>query len=148
MSSNTRSEEALRQINKYVRQLKTNDVTYNDQKLLKTRLHVVWGEDMRTQSIPATSIWRKRRARQVYTEIQRASDHLLLPAILAITPTECTKKSIENVISYLLSIENHESVRLKLSPATKKFLETTAVEQGFSGNRGYLNFMQALFPQS
>lgn len=145
MSSNAQIEEILLRITETARQLRASDMTYSDQKLLKNRLHIVWGEEGETG--PATSIWRKRRARQVYSEIQKASDHLLLPAILAITPTQCTRKAIENVLGHLLGIENYEPFHFSLSAATKNFLETIAVEQGFSGNRGYLNFIQALFSQ-
>ena len=50
-------------------------------------------------------------------------------------------KSINKILDHLLRIENYEPFYLNLSPADKEFLETTAVEQGFSGDRGYLNFI-------
>jgi hypothetical protein len=51
---------------------------------------------------------------------------------LAITPTECTTKSINKVLDHLLRIENYEPFYLDLTAADKKFFKTTAVEQGFS----------------
>lgn len=147
-SSDAQIDIILRRINEGVRQLKMNNTSYEDREILKTRLQITWGEVSETQSVPAATVWRKKRAREVYTEFQKMSEHLFLPAVLAITPTECTKKSIKKVLDHLLRIGNYEPFHLNLTPADKKFFETTAVEQGFSGDRGYLNFMEALFPRS
>lgn len=147
-SSDAQIDIILRRIDERVRQLKMNNTSYEDREILKTRLQITWGEVSETQSLPVATGWRKKRAREVYTEIQKMSEHLFLPAILVITPTECIKHSTKKVLNHLLRIENYEPFHLNLSSTDEKFIETTAVEQGFSGDRGYLNFMEALFPRS
>jgi hypothetical protein len=142
------TEKILLQINEKTRQLKTNDIAYSDRNLLETRLQITWGEVKEEHLVLGATAWRKSRAREIYTEIQEASEHLFLAATLVVTPTDCSKKSISNILDDLLRIESYESFHLNLSPTTKKFFETTAREQGFSGNSGYLKFMRALFPQS
>jgi hypothetical protein len=140
------SDEVLAQINEKARKFQ-EEIAYSDQKLLKIRLQIAWKETEEVQSTNATA-WRKSRAREMYTRIQDASDHLFLAAILIISPTDCSTKSINNIVDSLLQIKDYEPFHLKLSPAAKKFFETTAIEQGFSRARGYLKFIQALFPQS
>ncbi|KAF2818253.1 hypothetical protein CC86DRAFT_169389 [Ophiobolus disseminans] len=145
-SSNAQTDKVLTQINEKTRQLKEG-IAHDDQKLLKTRLQITWKEAEEVQFTGATA-WRKSRARETYTRIQDVSEHFFLAAILVITPTHCTKKSFNNIVDGLLRIENYDPFYLNLSPTDKKFFETTAIEQGFSGNSGYLRFMRALFPQS
>lgn len=145
-SSKAGADEVLAQINEKTRQLKEG-IGYSDQKLLKARLQIAWKEADEVQVSSGTA-WRKSRARETYTRIQDVSEHLFLAAILVITPTHCSKKSFNNIVDSLLRIENYEPFHLNLGPTDKKFFETTAVEQGFSGNSGYLKFMRALFPQS
>jgi hypothetical protein len=145
-SSDAQTDRVLSQINEKLMQLK-NGIGYGDRSVLKTRLQITWGEANEDHSVPAATAWRKSRAREIYTEIGKASEHLFLPVILAITPTDCTKQSINNTLDHLLRIENYEPFHVNLGPAAKKFLETIAIEQGFSGNSGYLKFMRALFPQ-
>jgi hypothetical protein len=147
-SSDAQIDKVLLQINEKSRELKTNGIAYGDRNLLKTRLQITWAEGNEVQPVPGATTWRRSRAREIYTEIQEASEHLFLAAILVITPTDCSKKSINNILDGLLRIENYEPFHLNLSPTAKKFLETTAIEQGFSGNSGYLKFMRALFPLS
>ncbi|KAF9733781.1 hypothetical protein PMIN01_08124 [Paraphaeosphaeria minitans] len=147
-SSDAQTNGVLLRIDEKLKQLKTKGISHSDRKLLKTRFQIIWGEDDGTQTVKAGTAWRKSRARDVYTEIQKISGHLFLPAVLAITPTECTKKSTESVLDHILHIDDHEPFCFTLNSTAKKFLETAAVEHGFSGNRGYLHFMQTVFPQS
>lgn len=142
-------DEVLLQINDKVEELRTNDLAPSHRKILKTRLQLIWGEDASGMaSDPTATQWRKSRARETYLEIQKGSEHLFLSAVLVITPTACTKKSMDKILNHLLRIGDYKPFHLNLSSAAKMFFETTAVEQGFSADRRYLRFMQALFPQS
>ena len=150
LTSNAQINKFLTKIDEKSKQLKANDMNRGDQHVLKNhRLSLIWGEPIGKadgEDASATS-WRKGRARRAYAEIQDADDHLFLAFVLAIPPTECAKTSFENVLEYLIRLENYKPYRLNLSPAAKKFFESTAAEQGFTSNRRYLSFMQALFPQ-
>lgn len=144
-------DQLLAKIDEKAKQLKTNGMTRGDQELLKAnRLNLVWGEPIEKPDGQAASAtdWRKGRARRAYTEVQDANHHLFLAVILAIPPTECAKKSFDSVLEHLIRLGNYEPYQLNLSPAAKLFFESTAAEQGFSGSRCFLSFMQALFPQS
>lgn len=150
-SSNARINEFLTKIDEKSRLLKANGLTRSDQQLLKdNRLKLIWGEpDKRPdgEGLSATT-WRRARARRIYAEIQNLSNHLFLAFILVIPPTTCTKASFNGVLEYLTRLESYEQYHLDLSSSTKKFFESTAVEQGFIGNRDYLHLIQVLFPQS
>lgn len=151
LTSNAQINKFLAKIDEKFKQLKANDMTRGDQHVLKNhRLSLVWGEPIEKADgeDASATLWRKARARRVYAEIQDADDHLFFTFVLAIPPTECAKTGFENVLDYLIRLENYKPYHLNLSPVTKRFLESTAAEQGFTGNRRYLSFMQALFPQS
>ena len=138
----------LAKINEKARLLRTSGLTRGDRALLcRDRLNFIWG-DHTTGKGASTTTWRKDRARRIYTEIQNANDHLFLSVILSITPTECAQSSFDEVVELLIRLENYGPYHLSLNPTAKTFFESVAAEQGLSSSRGYLSFMQALFPQS
>jgi len=149
LSSNAEINRFLIKIDEKVNQLKMNGMMRGDQALLKnSRLNFIWGEPIEEPGGQNATKWRKARARRAYTDIQDANNHVFLAVVLVIPPTECAKTSFDIVVEYLTRLENYEPYRLNLRPAAKKFFESTAAEQGFTSSRGYLSFMQALFPQS
>lgn len=115
------------QINKYltkidekVGQLKMNGMMRRDRGLLKNhRLNFIWGEPAEEPD--------SQNAR-TYAEIQDANEDLFLAVILVIPPTECAKASFDNVLEYLVRLDNYRSYRLNLSLTTKMFFEATAAE--------------------
>jgi len=153
MSSDAETNKFLIKINEKSEQLRTNGLTRDDQEVLKSnrrerelsRLELIWCEELDSQD-PTATIWRRSRARQLYREIQDADEHLFLAFVLAISPTECIKKSFGNTMEYLGRLENYEQYRLKLGQAAKGFFESTAAGHGFASSHRYLNFMNALFP--
>jgi hypothetical protein len=154
MSSDAQTNKFVTKINEKSEQLRANGLTRDDQELLKnsrseriSRLDLIWCEELDPEDSGAT-LWRRSRARQLYREIQDADEHLFLAFVLAISPTECIKKSFGKTMEYLSRLENYEPYRLKLNHAAKKFFESTAAEEGFAGNHRYLNFMNASFPQN
>jgi len=156
MSPDAETNKFLIKINEKSEQLRTtNGLTRDDQELLKSsrrerelsRLELVWCDELDPQD-PTATIWRRSRARQLYREIQDADEHLFLAFVLAISPTECIKKSFGNTMEYLGRLENYEKYRLKLGQAAQRFFESTAAGHGFASSSRYLNFMTALFPPS
>ncbi|OBT57889.1 hypothetical protein VE04_02109 [Pseudogymnoascus sp. 24MN13] len=151
MTSDAQINKFLTKIDEKSKQLRINDMTRVDQELLKNRrLDLIWGDlivEKADSQDAQLRTWRKSRARRVYREIQDTSDHLFLAFVLAIPPTECVKKSFDNVMEYLIRLESYEPYRLNLNPAAKSFFESTAAEKGFSRCPYYLSFMQALFPK-
>jgi hypothetical protein len=151
LSSNAEVNKYLIKINGKLKQLKTIELTKNDHNILEKRLSSVWGEpeeaDPHADDPAKLKTWRHTRARQVYTEIQDANDHVFLAVILVIPPSESVKTNFQNVVSYLVGLGNYEPYRLNLSSAEKKFFESTSAEQGFTGSRHYLRFVGAVFPQ-
>ncbi|KAE8162677.1 hypothetical protein BDV40DRAFT_264835 [Aspergillus tamarii] len=143
-------ESTVKIVNAKVQQLRTTGLTRGDWDALKNgRLWLIWGdhdETTRTSKISVT-VWRRTRARNAYREIQDASNHLFLAVALSVTPTSCGKTTFRPILDYLTSLSNYESFSFLLSSSAKAIFETTAVEQGFSGNHRYLDFMQKVFPQ-
>ncbi|KAF1973457.1 hypothetical protein BU23DRAFT_370969, partial [Bimuria novae-zelandiae CBS 107.79] len=128
-----------------LKQLKTNGLTLGDQEALKkNRLKLVWGDAPEGQG---NTIWRKRRAHRAYSQVQHANEHVFLATVLAITPTECAKPSFDKVLEHLVRLGSYKPGYLNLGPRAQEFFESVAVQQGFSGSLGYLDFMKALFPQ-
>ncbi|OCL05494.1 hypothetical protein AOQ84DRAFT_271822, partial [Glonium stellatum] len=122
----------LTKISAKVKQLKTDGMMRGDRDVLKDRLKLIWGEPSETpedRSGSATK-WRKARARRAYTELQDANEHLFLAVVLAISPTECAKTSFENVLEHFFRLGDYKPYQLNLSPADKRFFESTAAEQG------------------
>jgi hypothetical protein len=149
MQPDAEINKVLFKINEKVKELRTNNLAPSHQKILKTWLQLIWGEDASgIASNPTATQWRKSRARKTYLEIQEGSEHLFLSAVLVIPPTACSKKSIDKTLNHLLRIKDYSPFHLNLSSTAKMFFKTTAVEQGFSADRRYLKFMRALFPQS
>jgi len=148
LSSNPQINEFLAKIDEKVKELNTNGITRGDQEILNQRLNFSWTNERPDGKRGSATLWRNTRARRAYTEIQDANDHLFLAVTLVMPPTECAKTSFDNILSHLTGLENYEPYRLSLSSASKRYFESTAAEQGFAGNRRYLSFMQALFPQS
>ena len=153
MSSDAKTNKFLAKINKKSEQLKTNDLTRDDEELLKnrrregelTRLELIWRDQDDIQD-PTATIWRRSRARQLYRKIQDLDEHLFLAFVLIISPTECITKSFSNTIEHLSRLQSYQPYRLKLSQAAKRFFESTAAHQGFANSSCYLKFMKALFP--
>ncbi|KAL5365870.1 hypothetical protein BJX96DRAFT_180225 [Aspergillus floccosus] len=152
--SGVESQEALEStvniINAKVQQLRSKGLTKNDQGILKNgRLWLVWGdheEATKTSKISVT-VWRRSRARRAYQEIQEASNHLFLAVVLSLTPTQCGKTAFQPILGYLTGLNNYDSFKFCLNSSAKATFETAAVEQGFTGNNRYLDFMQTIFPQ-
>ena len=84
--------------------------------------------------------------RRVYMDIQDINDHVFFAVVLVILPTKYAKTSFDIVVEYLTCLKNYKPYCLNLRPVAKKFLKSTATEQGFTSSRSYLSFMQALFP--
>jgi hypothetical protein len=139
-------DEFLTKIVEKVKELNTNGVTRGDQEILNHRLNFNWTNEEPDGKKGSATLWRNTRARRAYTEIQDANNHLFLAVILVIPPTECSKTSFDNILNHLTSLENYEPYRLNLSPAAKRYFESTAAEQGFASSRRYRSFLQALFP--
>lgn len=152
MHSNTHSNRFILKIEDKSKQLQENGLSRSDQELLKDhrRLEAVWGESARQPDgdNSAATTWRKDRARRVYREVQDADHHLFLAFVLAIPPTECCKKSFNETMEYLDRLDNYEPYRLELQPVAKRFFDSTAASQGFASSRRYIEFIQAVFPQS
>jgi len=146
LSSNSQIDEFLTKIVEKVKELNTNGVTRGDQEILNHRLNFNWTNEKPDGKKGSATLWRNTRARHAYTEIQDANNHLFLAVILVISPTECSKTSFDNILNHLTSLENYEPYRLNLSPTAKRYIESTAAEQGFASSRRYLSFLQALFP--
>jgi hypothetical protein len=148
ISSDARTEGILKMIDAKVRRLKTYGLTLGDQEILKRdRLSFVWDDSNEASEGKGSTIWRRTRARRAYRTVQNTSEHLFLAAILVVPPTECAKTSFDDVLDNLVRLQSYEPYFLNLGPAAKSFFGSTAAEQGYSGSRGYLSFMKALFPQ-
>lgn len=143
--------DLINKINVKVTHLKQSGLSWEDQETLKKqrRLCFIWEEpeEPREQSRTSVTKWRRSRARHAYREIQDASNHLFLAAVLVVTPTECGKTSFQRVLDRLVGLESYDQYHFHVSSVAQKFLESTAAEQGFAQNRYYLDFMQSLFPR-
>jgi len=141
--------EEVGKIRDKAQQLNSTGLTANDERVLKERLRLCWSEPEEiSDKIPPTTKWRKSRTREVYAAIQDASNHLFLPAILVITPTDCIRKSFNTILNHLTHPDSYEPYHLELNAKIKKFFESTAAEEGFTCSHGYLNFMEVIFPKS
>lgn len=138
--------KVLTQLEEKAALLRTRGLTRSDKGLLKNRLNYVWGEVVDKPKSATT--WRNARARRAYDDIQAANDHIFLAVVLIITPTQIGHKSFENVIEDIVRLESYDSYRLNLSTADRSFFESVAAEYGFAGDRRYVRFMRALFPQT
>lgn len=128
-------------------QLNATSMTSEDWQNLKKRLNFTWAEHVDNKEIISVTAWRQTTAQKTYLEIQDADHHLFLSFILAITPTECSKAAFKKAKEALVSLRTYGRYRLDLDPEEKPFFESTAVENGLTGNRRYLDFMTSLFPQ-
>jgi len=151
LSSDAEVNKYLVKINDKLKQLKTIGLTKNDHKILEKRLNFVWGElketDPHASDPDKLKAWRHTRAREIYTNIQDANDHMFLALILVISPSESVKTSFQNVVNYLVHPSNNKPYQLNLSSADKMFFESTSVKQDFTGSRHFLRFIEAVFPQ-
>ena len=121
-------------------------MTFEDQEILKDRLAFTWKEP---EVNPAASSTRSRqsRARSIYRRIQDASNNLFLATVLVVPPTSCIKPGFQPILNQLIYLDNYDIFWFQLGPKEQKFFESTAAEQGFAGNKLYLDFMGSLFPK-
>lgn len=129
-----------------VKKINACGILRSDEEILSHRLNFVWTTEKPEGKKGSATLWRNTRAHRAYTKIQDADSHLFLTVILVIPPTECCRTSFDSVLNRLTAFENYEPYRLSLTSAAKRYFESIAAEQGFARSRGYLNFLQALFP--
>ena len=84
--------------------------------------------DLDTLTTPSSS----ERVDKLLTKIRQRSEQLQTNGM---TLADRDKASFNNVIDSFTRLESYEPYRLNLGPAAKKFFESTAAEQGFTGSR-------------
>ncbi|OQE29259.1 hypothetical protein PENFLA_c004G01909 [Penicillium flavigenum] len=147
-SLSARQSDMINNIHNKVSLLKTDGLTNRDQKTLKNnRLSFIWGEP-RPSSESSVTTWRKSRARRAYEEIQDVSYHLFIAVAIEVPPTECGRISFEAILDYILQQEGYEQYNFNLGPTARRFFDSTAAEQSFSGGRRYISFIRSLFPKA
>ncbi|KAF2752487.1 hypothetical protein EJ05DRAFT_321124 [Pseudovirgaria hyperparasitica] len=140
------TSDILLRLEEKAKQISSSGLTRKDQILLRSgRLQLAWGEVTSKSSV---SLWRKKRARQLYNEIQSMSPSLGFVVLICVTPTECAQKSFDHVMQILSRLDHYETFRLKLDSIAKRFLESTAAEQGFTSNKLFFDFMKSMFPDA
>ena len=139
--------KVLAKIDRKAKELRANGIHVQDLEKVKSRLSFAWCEKPRDQEVTAVTTWRDTAARTAYAHVQDANSHLLLPVILAVSPSECSTIVFKGVLQILLQRHQYTSYRLSLSPEAKMALKSLAIKGGFSSNARYHTFLQSLFPE-
>lgn len=126
--------------------LQAKSIDDRDLGKVKARLSFAWCQEPRIEEITAVTSWRDTAARAAYSQVQDINDHLLLPFVLAATPTDCSTPAIKEVLQ-ILQRHQYTSYRLSLGHGSKELLQSLAIDSGFVTKSRYLKLIGSLFPQ-
>ena len=143
----TKVTQIIRKIDYRAKELlQASSIGVRDLEKVKARLSFAWSEEPRNQEVTAVTSWRDTAAREAYSQVQDINDHLLLPFVLAVSPTDCSTPAFKEVFR-ILQHEKYKSYRLSLGHESKNLLQSMAVDCGFMTKSRYLAFIGSLFPQ-
>jgi len=125
--------------------VQAGSIDIQDLEKVKARLSFAWCEEPRSQEVTTVTSWRDTAARTAYSQVQNINDHLLLPFVLAVPPTECSTPAFKEVLR-TLQRDQYKSYRLSLSHESKILLQSLAIDCGFMTKSRYLTFIGSLFP--
>ena len=139
----------LAKIDRKAKELREAGVDASELKKIKSRLSFAWCDEPKERHRKTTAVttWRLTVARRAYAHVQNANDHLLLPVILAVAPSECSTPVFKQVLPILVQNRQYTSYRLSLGLEVEDLLKSLALEGRFYYTPRYLAFVQALFPQ-
>ncbi|PSN61339.1 hypothetical protein BS50DRAFT_148514 [Corynespora cassiicola Philippines] len=130
-----------------VKQLRSEGLTAQHQKILSIRLTWLWSL-CQAEKTSSKSKWRNSTAREAFADVQYKSAHLFLAFVLNVTPTTCGQRAFcEKVVKPLLHLENYDQFKFSLEPPDKSFLQKTAREKEFIEAPDFVALVQALFPE-
>ena len=113
-------------------------------QLLQKRLKLAWSTDSELTG-PWATVWRKRKARMYYQEIQDHSQHLFLPFLLSFSPTECASISFRTTIQSAKEWRQLHCPTYRLSPGMQQSITRTVEQLELIEHVRYHSLRAALF---
>lgn len=124
----------------------------SDISTIKNRFKLLWStrsqDDEVASGLGEVTMWRRRRSRAAFREIQSFDNHIFLASLLVITPTRAASKDMSDILAHLRKIENYRPYQFALKKDDQDAMESIAIEEGFADNKFYREMIQVICPAS